>query len=50
MASYARLSSRRLSCDGRLRELADREDDTENKRRVDCNLENAATFFFRPDQ
>src|SRR5436190_824046 len=49
VACYARLSSRRWSSDGRLRELADREDDTENKGRINCNLENAATFFFRPD-
>ena len=49
-ACYARLSSSRWSCDGRLRELADREDDTENKGPVNCNLENATTFFFRPDQ
>jgi hypothetical protein len=49
VACYARLSSRRWKCDGRLRELPDRTDDTENKGRINCNLENAATFFFGPD-
>src|ERR1700730_6451607 len=49
VACYARLSSRRWDCHGHQRELQDREDDTQNKGRINCNLENAATFFFRPD-
>src|SRR5437016_10907233 len=49
VACYARLSSRRWDCHGHLRELQDREDDTQNKGRINCNLENAATFFFRPN-
>src|SRR5215469_1264853 len=40
VACYARLSSRRWGwgCHGRLRELPDREDDTQNRGRINCNL------------
>src|SRR5882724_11295317 len=48
VACYARLSSRCWHCHGHQRELQDREDDTQNKGRINCNLENVATFFFRP--
>ena len=49
VACYAWLSSRSWSCERSLRELPDREDDTEDKGHKNCNLENAATFLLRPD-
>ena len=48
VACYAWLSSRSWSCERSLRELPDREDDTEDKGHKNCNVENAATFLLRP--
>ena len=47
MASYARLGSRRRDFHRSLRELPNREDNTENKDCVNQNLEDATAFFFR---
>jgi hypothetical protein len=47
---YARLESGLRVLHRRLRELPDREGDTENEDRINCNLEHAATFFFGANQ
>ena len=46
MASHARLESRGRDFHGSLRELPDRENDTQNEDCVNQNLQDATAFFF----
>jgi hypothetical protein len=47
---YARLESRCRNFHGSLRELQDRQNDTENEERVNQSFEEATAFFFRAYQ